>query len=47
MIGDELDSAPFAPSNGNNDDHLGGPGNDTVVGLGGNDDLDGGPETTR
>ena len=34
VIGDELDSAPFLPSNGNNDDHLaGGPGNDVLAGL--------------
>jgi Ca2+-binding RTX toxin-like protein len=44
LIGDELESAPFAPSNGNNDDVLmGGPGDDVVVGLGGNDSLEGGP----
>jgi Ca2+-binding RTX toxin-like protein len=44
LIGDELDSPRFAPSNGNNDDQLmGGPGDDTVVGLGGNDTLVSGP----
>ena len=34
LIGDELDSAPFDPSNGANDDTLlGGPGDDTLAGM--------------
>jgi RTX calcium-binding nonapeptide repeat (4 copies) len=48
LIGDQLDSEPFALSNGaNSDTLLGGPGDDTLAGLGGNDTLEGGPGTDQ
>ena len=43
LIGDAADLPPFIPSNGTNDDTLrGGEGNDTLAGLGGDNQLDGG-----
>jgi hypothetical protein len=43
VAGDQLDLAPFIPSDGTNDDILrGGEGNDTLAGLGGDDRLEGG-----
>lgn len=43
LIGDGVDLPPFLPSDGTNDDLLiGGPGNDTLAGLGGDDTLIGG-----
>src|SRR5215207_1094591 len=44
LIGDGLDVPPFIPSNAENDDVLiGGPGDDTLAGLGGDDTMLGGP----